>query len=62
MKKVEMAAVVLFAVLTIAGVGMTVLGASLSESTQLVLISLGSAMFAGALAFFLVEMFKWVKE
>lgn len=49
---------IIFAVLTIAGIGLAVIGPNVSDSDQqLVLVNIGSAIFAGALAFFLVEMF-----
>ena len=49
---------IIFALLTIAGVGMAVGSANLVDAhSQQVLVSLGSALFGGALAFFLVQMF-----
>ncbi len=62
MKRLEIAAVILFAVLTIAGVSITVFSSFFPGPSQIILVGVGSAIFAGALAFFLIEMFKWVRD
>lgn len=49
---------IVFALLTLAGVGLAVGSANLAEAqSQQVLVSLGSALFGGALAFFLIQLF-----
>jgi protein-S-isoprenylcysteine O-methyltransferase Ste14 len=51
-------ATIVFVLLTLAGVGLVLGSAGLADSTsQQVLLNLGSALFGGALAFFLVQMF-----
>lgn len=46
----------LFALLTLGGVVMAVIGLGVANpGVQLVLVAFGAAMFAGALAFFLVK-------
>ena len=52
--------VVVFAFLVASGVGMMVSSGSIGGPfEQDVLMHIGSALFAGGLAFFLVEIFRW---
>ncbi len=52
--------VIVFVVLTVVGVGMVVLAQNiLVEYERQLLIGLGSAIFGGSLAFFLIEAFRY---
>ncbi len=62
MKRFPLAEVVVFAVLTIAGVAMAAAPISADGFNQTVLTGLGSAMFTSSLSFFLVEIFRWNRE
>ncbi len=62
MKRFPLAEVIVFAVLTAAGVAMAAAPISMYGFNQAVLTSLGSAMFASSLSFFLVEMFRWNRD
>ena len=55
--------VVAFAALAVVGIGMAVGARSLVSSfDQIVLIAVGSAMFGGSLAFFLVRVFTLLEK
>jgi hypothetical protein len=57
--KMVMRVIVIFAALTAMGVGMAVLARGAADPLERqVLVSIGSSMFGGSLAFFLVEMFR----
>ncbi len=63
MKESPMATIIVFAFLGIAGVVMAVVGGNnVTGFNQTILVNLGSAVFGGALAFFLIEMFRWSRE
>jgi hypothetical protein len=55
---------IVFVLLAVAGVGMAAAASVLADTSadQAILINVGSAIFGGALAFFLVEMFRWARE
>ena len=63
MRDSPLATILVFVILVIAGVVMMVVaGNSTTGFNQTVLANLGSAIFAGALAFFLIEIFRWSRE
>lgn len=63
MKESPLATILVFAILAIVGVVMTVVAGDVTTGfNQTVLANLGSAIFAAALAFFLIEMFRWSRE
>lgn len=52
--------ITLFVLLTVIGIGMTTGAMRLGdELARAVLMNIGSAIFGGALAFYLIEMFRW---
>ena len=56
-------AVITFAILVAGGVVLSVVGAkNLSGGDQMVVVTMGSALVGGSLAFFLVEMFRLDRE
>ncbi len=63
MRESPIATIIVFAFLGIAGVLMTVFAGNITIGfNQTILANLGSAILGGALAFFLVEMFRWSRE
>ncbi len=56
-------ATALFVALTTTGVSVTVAAGTFANGLQqMALGELGSAVFAGGLAFFLIEIFRWARE
>ncbi|MFC2038707.1 hypothetical protein ACFLUG_02940 [Chloroflexota bacterium] len=56
-------AIITYTVLVIVGVVVTVTAGSYATGYERVVVAnLGSAIFGGSLAFFLVEMFRWDRE
>ena len=63
MEKLTLGAIIIFAVLAATGVSLTAISGSIASGfQQVVLANIGSAIFAGSLAFFLVEMFRWARR
>jgi hypothetical protein len=63
MKKLNVKAIVIFSALATAGISLNASSASIAAGVQQIVIAdVGSAIFAGSLAFFLVEMFRWERE
>jgi hypothetical protein len=63
MKKLNFKAVIVFGLLSAAGISLAMMSASItSGAEQIAIASVGSAIFAGSLAFFLIEMFQWDRE
>ena len=55
--------VVVFILLTVLGIGMATGALQIAdELTRAVLMNVGSAIFGAALAFYLIEMFRWDRE
>jgi len=60
MKRIPLSAVAVFALLATGGLTLASVGNAVATGFyQTFLENVGSSMFAGALAFFLVEMFQW---
>jgi hypothetical protein len=63
MEKLTLGAIIIFAVLAATGVSLTAISGNIASGfQQVVLANIGSAIFAGSLAFFLVEMFRWARR
>ena len=63
MDKLTIRAIIVFAVLAAAGIVLAAMSTNIVNGPQQgVLSDIGSALFAGSLAFFLVEMFRWARE
>ena len=63
MRDFPLASVIVFAVLAIAGTVITALADSLTTGfNQIVLANMGGAIFAGGLAFFLIDIFRYARE
>ncbi len=63
MEKLTLGAIIIFAVLAATGVSLTAISGNIASGfQQVVLANIGSAIFAGSLAFFLMEMFRWVRS
>ena len=63
MNKLTIGATIIFAVLAATGIALAAMSSSIAQGAQqIVLAQIGSALFAGSLAFFLVEMFRWARE
>ena len=62
-KRIPVPVVVVFSLLAGAGITLASVGNVFATGFyQTFLVNVGSSMFAGALAFFLVEMFHWQRE
>ncbi len=63
MKRIPLSAVAVFSSLATAGLALASVGNAVAKGFyQTFLVNVGSSMFAGALAFFLVEMFQWKRQ
>lgn len=63
MNKLTIGAIIIFATLAATGMVLASISGNIVDGfEQLVMLNIGSALFAGSLAFFLVEMFRWARE
>jgi|WetSurMetagenome_2_1015567.scaffolds.fasta_scaffold655775_2 hypothetical protein len=63
MNKLPIRAFIIFATLAATGVVLASISGNIFYGfQQLVMLNIGSALFAGSLAFFLLEMFRWDRE